>query len=413
MSLAPKKALTRLKNAAIPKESAIRILSLATLINTFGNGLFMTIEVIYFTLYVGLTPAQVGLGLSLGGGVSLLFNIPAGHLADRFGPRDITAVAYAGEGLALGSFVFIHSFMPFLIMSLLMGAVGATGQTLRMATIAKFGVGEERVRIRAYTRAVTNLGIGLGAVFAGVALAINTRSGYVTMLVLDAGTFFGAALVWRRLPYVAPTVSKGEPFSFIALKDKKFVAATLLNGVMTLHFVIQNVAIPLWIVHQTKAPRWWVAVLMLINTISVVLFQVRASKGSGDVKAGARMYARAGYLVAAACLLYAFSAGASRIVACVVLVIAALVHVAGELIGSAGSWSIGFGLANQAHQGQYQGVYSMGFGLGGAVGPSLVTALAIGMGKIGWAILAGIFLITGVLMRRLVTGSWLAKQSRD
>jgi MFS family permease len=412
MSLEPRKSLRRLKNAAIPKESAIRILSLATLINTFGNGLFMTIEVIYFTIYVGLTPAQVGLGLSLGGGVSLLFNIPAGHLADRYGPRDITALAYAGEGLALASFVFIHSFIPFIVMSLLMGAVGATGQTLRMATIAKFGIGEERVRIRAYTRAVTNLGIGLGAVFAGIALAVNTRSGYVTMLLLDAVTFFGAALVWRRLPYVAPTVGKGEPFSFIALKDKKFVTATLLNGIMTLHFVIQNVAIPLWIVHETKAPRWWVAVLMLINTISVVLFQVRASKGSGDVKEGARMYARAGYLVAAACLLYAFSAGASRLVACAVLVLAALVHVAGELIGSAGSWSIGFGLANQAHQGQYQGVYSMGFGLGGAVGPSLVTALAIGMGKVGWVILAAIFLTTGVLMRRLVTGSWLAKQSR-
>jgi MFS family permease len=345
MSLEPSKSLNRLRNAAIPKESAIRILSLATLINTFGNGLFMTIEVIYFTIYVGLTPAQVGLGLSLGGGVSLLFNIPAGHLADRYGPRDITALAYAGEGLSLASFVFIHSFMPFLVMSLVMGAVGATGQTLRMATIAKFGVGEERVRIRAYTRAVTNLGIGLGAVFAGVALSVNTGSGYITMLLLDAATFFGAALVWRRLPYVAPTVNKGEPFSFIALKDKKFVTATLLNGVMTLHFVIQNVAIPLWIVHETKAPRWWVAVLMLVNTISVVLFQVRASKGSGDVREGARMYARAGYLVAAACLLYAFSAGASQIVACVVLVLAALVHVANSLVrpdrgASASDWPI-------------------------------------------------------------------------
>lgn len=413
MSLGPRKSLAKLKNVAIPKESAIRILSLATLINTFGNGLFMTIEVLYFTLYVGLTPAQVGLGLSLGGAVSLLFNIPAGHLADRIGPRDITAIAYACEGLVLASFVFIHSFIPYLLLSLVIGAVGASGQTLRMATIAKFGSGEERVRIRAYTRAVTNLGIGLGAIFAGVALAINTRAAYTSMLLLDAVTFFGAALVWRRLPYVGPTLGRGEPFSFVALKDRKFVAATLLNGVMTLHFIIQNVAIPLWVVHETRAPRWWVAVLMLINTTSVVLFQVRASKGSGDVKAGARMYARAGYLVAGACLLYALSAGVSKILACLILVIASLVHVAGELIGSAGSWSIGFGLANQKHQGQYQGVYSMGFGLGGAVGPSVVTALAIGMGKIGWMILAAIFFSTGVLMRRLVTGSWLASQSRD
>ena len=409
MSFEPKKSLDKLKNTAIPKESAVRILSLATLINTFGNGLFLTIEVLYFTLYVGLRPSQVGLGLSLGGAVSLLFSVPAGHVADRLGPRDIAAIAYASEGVVLGCFVLVHSFIPFLLLNLLIGAISATGQTLRMATIAQFGVGEERVRMRAYTRAVTNLGIGLGTIFAGIALAINTRTAYSTMLLVDASSFIVAAIVWKRLPYVAPTIERGEPFTFVALKDLKYLTATLLNGIMSLHFIIQNVAIPLWVVHATKAPRWWVAVIMLVNTIAVILFQVRASRGSGDVKEGARMYARAGYFVAGACLLYAVSAGVSKVLACIILVVAMLVHVAGELIGSAGSWSIGFGLADPNHQGQYQGVYSMGFGLGGAVGPAFVTALAIGMGKIGWVLLAVMFLITGVLMRRLVTGSWLAR----
>jgi hypothetical protein len=40
----------------------------------------------------------------------LRFNIPAGHLTARSGPKDITAIAYAGAGLALAIFVFIHSF---------------------------------------------------------------------------------------------------------------------------------------------------------------------------------------------------------------------------------------------------------------------------------------------------------------
>lgn len=407
MAEVPESRFQRLKRTAIPQESAIRILSLATLINTFGNGLFMTIEVIYFTFHVGLSPTQVALGLSVAGGVSLLFSVPAGHLADRFGPRDIAAVAYLAEGSALFLFVFTHSFLPFLILSVLIGAAGAVGQTLRMATIAQFGVGEERVRIRAYTRSVTNLGIGLGTIFAGIALAINTDTAYVTMLVLDSITYVGAAIVWRRLPYIAPTVAKGEPFSFIALKDKKFLGATVLNGIMSLHFIIQNVAIPLWVVQETKAPRWWIAVIMLVNTSAVILFQVRASRGSGDVKAGAQMFNKAGYFVAGACILYALSSGVSTIVACTLLLAGMIVHVAGELVGSAGSWSIGFGLADQNHQGQYQGVYSMGWGLGGAFGPSIVIALVIGMGRIGWIILALIFLVTGLAMRRLVTGSWL------
>ncbi|GBL25707.1 hypothetical protein EMGBS7_06030 [Candidatus Planktophila sp.] len=52
------------------------------------------------------------------------------------------------------------------------------GQNARMAMIARIGEGEERVRIRAYTRAVTNLGIAFGTVVAGFALAINTVFAY-------------------------------------------------------------------------------------------------------------------------------------------------------------------------------------------------------------------------------------------
>lgn len=395
--------LQRLKKAAIPTDPALRVLSLATLINTFGNGLFMTIEVLYFTLHVGLSPASVALGLGIAGGVSMLFSVPAGHLADRYGPRDIAAVAYILEGLLLVGFIFVNSFGPFLILSVLIGAAGAIGQTLRMATIASFGVGEERVRIRAYTRAVTNLGIAMGTVLAGIALAINTDTAYNTMLIIDAITYLVTAFVWRRLPYVAPTVSKGEPFSFVALKDRKFMTATFLNGVMSLHFVLQNVAIPLWVVKETNAPRWWVAVILLVNTVSVILFQVRASRGTGDIQNGARKFERAGFYVAISCILYALSSGVPTWAACTLLVVAMGAHVAGELVGSVGSWSIGFGLADPKYQGQYQGAYSLGWGLGGTFGPSIVTALAITLGRVGWVILAAIFIVTGMLMRRLIS----------
>lgn len=402
--------LSRLKNAAIPKVGAVRVLSLATLINTFGNGLFMTIEVIYFTFQVGLSPAQVALGLSIGGGVSLFFGIPAGHMADRFGPRDITVFAYVAEGLVLISFIFVHSFWPFVLASFFAGATSSVSGALRMATIAQFGAGEERVRIRAFTRAVTNLGIGLGTIFAGIALAINTNAGYVTMLLLDALTYFGAGYVWHKLPYIAPTVARGEPVTFNAFRDKKFLTATAFNSIMSLHFVIQNVAIPLWVVQETSAPRWWVAVIMFVNTMAVILFQVRASRGAGEINTGARLYSRAGTLIAISCLIYALSSGVSQYLASALLLIAMLVHVAGELLGSAGSWSIGFALADQNHQGQYQAVYSLGYGIGSAFGPLIVTALVIGLGKLGWVILAAIFLLTGFAMRRLVTGSWVSSQ---
>ncbi|MEY4972615.1 MAG: hypothetical protein RL399_572, partial [Actinomycetota bacterium] len=81
-------------------------------------------------------------------------------------------------------------------------------------------------------------------------------------------------------------------------------------------------------------------------------------------------------------------------------------HIVGELIGSAGSWSIGFGLADENHQGQYQGVWGLSWGLSGTVGPGIVTALVIGMGIPGWWILAIVFAINGSVMHKLVTKRW-------
>ena len=391
-----------LKNTAFPQRPELRTLALSTLINTFGNGLFMTVEVIYFTLVVGLSVTKVALALSIAGGISLLFSVPAGHLSDRFGPRNIGAIAFIFEGLFLSGLVFVHSYTPFLLINIACGITGTIGQTMRMATISKLGTGEERVAIRAYQRTVTNLGIALGSVIAGIALAINTQVVYQGMLLANALTFIISALIFLRLPYIPPTVEKSEPLTFEALKDRRFLGATILNGLLSLHFVLQTVAIPLWIVNATNAPRWWVSVIFVINTVGVILFQIRASRGSGDVAVGAMQFRRAGFAVAGACLLYALAAGVSTIWACSILVVAMCVHVFGEVVGSAGSWSIGFGLADEKHQGQYQGVYSLSWGVGGTIGPAFVTAMAITIGQLGWVYMAILFAITGVLMYRLV-----------
>ena len=391
---------------AIPQEPHLRILAGSTFINTFGNGLFMTVDVIYFTTIVGLSPAQVALALSIAGGLSLTLSVPAGHIADRFGPRDISAAAVAASGVVMALLVFVHSYTPFLLIHIVMGMLGVVAQTTRMATIAKLGGEESRVKLRAYQRAVTNFGISVGTLFAGIGLALNDPTIYKALLLADAATCIIAGAMYLKLPFVEPTVERGEPFSFAALKDKVFLGATLSNAFMSVHFILQSVAIPLWVVRETNAPRWWVSVIMLMNTIAVMLFQVAASKGSETLMGGAKQYRRASYFISLACILYACAHGMNAILASLLLVLGMASHIVGELIGSAGSWSIGFGLADENHQGQYQGVWGLSWGLSGTLGPAIVTALVIGMGISGWWILAVVFAINGTVMHKLVTKKW-------
>lgn len=366
----------------------------------------MTVDVIYFTTIVGLSPAQVALAISIAGGLAMSLSVPSGHIADRFGPRNISAIALALEGVALTGLVFVHSYTPFLLIHIVMGSLGVVAQTTRMATIAKLGGEESRVQIRAYQRAVTNFGISIGTVFAGIGLALNNETFYKALLLGNALTFVIAGALYMKLPFVPPTVERGEPFSFAAMKDPIFMGATLSNAFMSLHFILQSVAIPLWVVRETNAPRWWVSVLMLINTIAVVIFQVSASKSSKTLLGGVKAYRNASLFISLACILYAYAQGMNAVLAVLLLTLGMASHIVGELIGSAGSWAIGFGLADEQHQGQYQGVWGLSWGLSGTVGPSLVIALVIGMGIPGWWILAAIFATNGVVMHKLVTKYW-------
>jgi hypothetical protein len=172
------------------------------------------------------------------------------------------------------------------------------------------------------------------------------------------------------------------------------------------------VGLPLWIVYHTRAPRWWVSVLLIINTMMVITLQVRTSRGSGDVVRAAQTFLRSGVMVAVACVLYSFAAGVDPVVACVVLVLAMVAHTLGELYSSGASWGIGYGLARQDLQGQYQGAFSLGWGISGVIGPSIVAATAISLGRVGWFILAGGFLVVGAAFRPLVA-SYERSSTRD
>ena len=400
-------AKTRLVKA-LPTKGPLVFMAASTLVNTFGNGLFFTIEVIFLTRSVGLTPHQVGFGFTIAAAIALPISIPAGHLADRLRIRNWVAGSQIIQGIAAASFIFIHSYLAFLFLTILVEVIGTGTQTLRMTLITRLsGPGEERVRFRAYLRAVTNLGIGAGAAFAGIALAIDTRTAYATLVVLNGITFVLAALIFLKLPNTPIVVTEdSEPVikgpKFIALRDKRYVTATVLNGIYSIHFVIQGVGIPLWIINYTTAPRWTVSVVLLINTIACVLFSVRASRGTGDIQRAARIYFRAGLFVAAGCVVYSFAQGINPLLATTLLIVGMLLHVTGELLGSGAGWGLGFGLARDELQGQYQGVWQLGWGMGNVIGPALVTYLVMDLQKSGWFIMAALFALTTYLFIPLV-----------
>lgn len=379
----------------LPDHPATRALVFSTLAGSTSRGLFITISVIFFTRSVGLSAGQVGLGLTIAAVVGLLAGVPAGHLADRVGPRRVmVAFGLARAALMLG-YLAVQGFTGFVVVAagvqLLEAGFGAANGALIAGSIPA----EDRVRTRAMLRAVTNVGWGVGALFAGVALKYDTRPAYVAVLVLCAGLATLASSLVMRVPKVAPQPRRASGPALVVLRDRPYLALAALNGVLCIHYGMLNVAVPLWVVERTDAPAWVVAMLGLLNATVVVLFQIRASRGTATAEGAAVAQRTSGLLLLGACLLYGLAAGQTAWVATGVLIAAALVHVLGELRQAAGSWGISFGLAPDHAQGQYQGLYGTGFALAGVVAPALLATVVVGWGWPGWLLFGLVFAASG------------------
>lgn len=385
----------------LPDDRVTRRLAVQTLVNTLGNGLFMTTSAVFFTRSVGLSAVQVGLGLTIAGACGVAAGMPLGQLADRLGARRMLAVLYLAQAVGLLCYALVGSFPAFLVVACLVTMLDAGGRAVKNALLATALPAESRVRGRAYLRAVTNVGIGAGSALAAFALQIDTRTGYLTLIAVDAATFVVTALLLRGLPAGTPARGADRPKParrFGALSDPAFLAITALNGVLAIQFSLIDVTVPLWVVGHTKAPAAVVSAIMLTNTVLIVLFQVRATRGIDRPAPAARVARRSGLLLAAACVVFGLAHGLGPVWAVVVLVAAAVIQAVAEMLSSAAGWALSYELADPAAPGAYQGLYNSGFAAASMIAPALTTGTAIRFGLPGWLLLGAMFAVAGAAL---------------
>lgn len=393
----------------VREDATLRRLLTVTLVDTLGRGAFFTLTALYLTTIIGIPAVAVGLGLTVAGAVGVASSLVFGHLADRFSARRMLVWLHLVQGLALISYVLVHDLPTLIVTASIVTLAQQGGGSVRSAAIGRAFPGPDRVRVRATMRTVTNVGIGVGTALAAIPLAVGTGDAYRVTMIAAGVLFIASAFLVLGLPALridAPpadrtdtgTIVTREPAGRSPYRDLRFLAITALTGVFGMQFGLFEVAVPLWVVEHTVAPDVLVSPLLLVNTVVVVLLQVRLSRGTDTVAGAGRVMRHAGWLMALACGLWA-AAGWVRgddwlpaTVATAVLVVAALAHTLAEITSSAAGWSLSFELAPADRVGAYQGVYGTGYAIGAMVAPTVVTLTAIDLGTTGWGILAVVFL---------------------
>ncbi|WP_333736790.1 MFS transporter [Streptomyces sp. IBSBF 2806] len=364
-----------------------RLLALAQLSNSVGDGAYYTTSALYFTQVIGLAPARVGLGLTLGWAVGSLAGVPLGRLADRRGARGTAVLLALATALTVASFTLVRDFVPFVLVACAYAAAQSGLAAARQALLAGLAPAGERTGLLARLQATLNAGLAVGAGLGGLALHAGTREAYLAVFVVDAVSFVVCALLLAGLPRVAPGTARPGGSALGVLRDRPYALVALLNTVLLLRMPLLSLVLPLWITERTGAPAWLVSALFVLNTAAVTVFQVRMARGVSGLESATRAVRRAGWVMCAACAVFALSAGASPWVAAGVLVLGSVLQAAAEMGQSAGSWQLSFDLAPADRVGEYQGLFGTGVTVARTLGPLVLTWLLVEWGTPGWLLL--------------------------
>ncbi|MGA5421607.1 MFS transporter [Streptomyces lavendulocolor] len=389
----------------LPAPGPARGLALAQMVNAVGDGAYYVCSALYFSRVVGLTATQIGAALTLAWAVGAVAGVPLGHLADRRGPRGTAVLLACATALAVAALLFVRSYAWFLPVVCAYATAQCGLAAARQSLLAGLVPQGARTGVLAHLQSAANAGLAVGAALGAVALHTGTPAAYLTVLAVDAAAFAGCALLLWRLPAPAggeePVAAPGgRGGGFAVLKDRPYALVALLNTVMLLRMPLISLVLPLWIVERTAAPGWTVSLLLVLNTVAVMLFQVRVAAAVTGLAGAVRTARSGGAVMLASCAVFGLSAVVPGPVWSVVavLVAGAALLVWGEMRQSAGAWQIAFDLAPAGRQGQYQGFFGAGVPVARMLGPVLLTALVLGGGVPGWLVLGGFFLVAGVGM---------------
>ena len=378
---------------ALPAPGPLRRLAWGTMISAVGNGAWYTSWALFLTRSVHLTPVQVGLGMTVAGACGVVCTPALGWLGDRVGARELFAVQLAVQGGAAVGYTAVHGMVLFMLVTGVAQVAGSGSGGPRNALVLGLSGERDRLEILGRLRAISHTGWALGAVIGGAVITANARPAYLALLALNGASYVVYAALVATVPRVHGPALGGARTGIRVLADRPYMSLAGLIGVLALCWAMLSSGLPLWVALHTHAPRAISAIVVFISCVGIAALQVPVSRAITTPARAARAAVASGGALAASCLLLALTAGQGAGPAVTLIVLAAGLHLTGELLFVAASWGLSVPLMPADAPSEYQGAFATGEALALMAAPVLMTTLIAGWGQPGWVVLAAIFLL--------------------
>jgi predicted MFS family arabinose efflux permease len=361
---------------------AVWLVQAGGVVNSLGNGVAFPFIVIYLHNVRGISFAEAGLALSVGGVAALLAGLGVGPVVDRIGGRNTLLLGLLLQAAAFALFPLIRQPWHAFALLAVEGAGTACFWPGQSTLLSRLTPPADRHSAFALQRISMNLGLGLGGAIGGLIATTADPSSFTRLFLLDAVTFFVFVAVLATVKEPPPGEEEApekEAGGYRAVvRDRNFVALLGLNVLFVAVGYEVFALLPAYAKNYAGVGERWIGIIWLANTLLIVLIQLPVSK----LLEGRRR-------MAALALMNLLWAAASLIVlagghllngtsAALVFVFAALVFGAGQTLQGPTQAPLVADLAPDRLRGLYFALSSMSWSAGSILGP------AVGGALLGW-----------------------------
>jgi MFS family permease len=358
---------------ALPKNIWIHFA--ATLINRLGT-MAIPFLVLYLTQERGFDAEHAGLMLGLYGGTSLVVTPILGKYADRFGHVRMMKASLLSSGLVLLSYPFAKTPAQVAVATILFAITAEAFRPASLSVLTDLAPPEQRKAAFAANRLAINLGMSVGPAVGGYLAEIS----FPAIFRVDGGS---TLLAWILLTVTGFKVvehagsgkaAHGEG-SMPGWRNPLLITFLLACVPLAAVFFQHEGALPLDVVRDLGMKESFFGWMFTINTILIVLFEVRLNLTTSHWSHG-RSLATGGMFLAAGFGAMAFATTPVTVAMTVV------VWTIGEMILLPSMSNFVAEIAPPDRRGEYMGLYSMSWGIAFAVGPWLGTVVLERFGRV-------------------------------
>ncbi|MEY8350454.1 MFS transporter [Bacillus cereus] len=350
------------------------------------NGIAMMMLMPFFALYLKDkvdSLLQVGIIMALSPIAASFGSLIGGRIADIYGRKPIMIVSMASNAVLMLGFLFIEGFIPYAILSILLGLSNSLFHPAASAMVADVTAPEKRTEAYGLLRMGHNIGAAIGPIM-GASVVVLSKN--IVFIIASSTMLFYALLVLILIQETMPkTVLKEEkdkesgPVWKVVLQDKVLVIYLLAGIIISMGFSQTEGMLPLHFDNEMKeifGKNNPYPYLMALNGLLVVLFQFQISKWATDKPVGRTMLYGA-WLFGIGLFFIGWipkwfgGLGASATVILITLLVVYAVYTLGEMIMSPVQMTFVANLAPEHLRGTYMGAASLQWITGNAFGPLL------------------------------------------